>query len=366
LATVSTVPVLLVPARQAQVRFQRTGSGSTYVRAWCSVAPEGSELAVKLKEQTAQRVLVYEGDGGDNAPWRTQFDRGGAYTLILQEYVKGAAPYGGGYQNSPDSAPAETKVGGEVTAVFFVGQRMTTTLGVSPDSATLVVWVWDETIRQTTIAAQGEASPAVTAENPTPKARVAMTSAGVTSAVAALVDQTATVIGASSYIPTLLEAIADHMGSASSHATPDTVNPLPASLAADPGQHLDDTVTAALASLKRHMNNEGDPAAGPPFGAGSASFHSRIDQVNAPIVSGGRGQAAAYLGLADLWRSYEAHRVSSVHLAPDTTHPLVTPPKLLATHIAFLAALAAATPSTPPGQSSLATQLIQFAGFEEN
>jgi hypothetical protein len=366
MTTISTSPALLAPNRAAAVRFRLTYAGASYVRAWCTSAPQGSEFAARMSESAAVRVLAYEGDGGDGAPWNAEFDKGGAYTFAVQEYAKGAAPYGGGYEGSPDSAPAELKIGPEQSIALFVGQRLTCQLGAGADTATLVLWVAGDSVVSTSFAAQGEASPVVTADNPTPRARLAMGAAGVSAAVAALPGSTSPAGDVSAIVPAVIAAIRAHMLSSAAHSAADSANPLPAALAADPGgQHLGDVVSAQLASLRRHMDNEATASASA-SGPGSANYHSTVDRANAPILNGSGGQAAAYAGLADLWRAYEAHRVSAVHSSPDSAHALSAPPPLLAVHIEFLRALATSNIATPPGQSSLATQLVQLAGCDES
>src|SRR6185369_12938032 len=162
MTSVATTPTYPIPGRETRVIFTISAN---FVRVWCTVAPEGSELANKLKLTTQNRVLVYQGDGGQHNPWRFNADKGGKYTLVTQEYTRGTA-YGGGYQGDPNGVESETKSGSETTLSLFIGQRMTSTIGIAPDSATLVLWVWDGNIRPTTLATQGENSPAIVADTP--------------------------------------------------------------------------------------------------------------------------------------------------------------------------------------------------------
>jgi hypothetical protein len=201
--TLATMPVYAPPVRETQVIFTLTGTGANFVRVWVTVAPPDSELRAKLEQSTQSRVEIYKGEGGDKAPLRRKFDKGGKYTLVAQEYTRGASDYGGGYEGSPDSAPSETKVGSEVTLELFIGQRMTAEIGSSGDAATLVLWVWDNTIRATTIAVHGEASPALQSDQPTARALAAIESATVQAALEAIAGVTvdAAITGTSAIRP---------------------------------------------------------------------------------------------------------------------------------------------------------------------
>lgn len=377
--TLLTVPSLLVPEKPAEIRFTLTQSSSNFVRVWVTSAPAGSAFDTRLKEKSAGRILLFEGasarvNGSRVATMRHTFDAGGVYTLVAQEYVLGAASYGGGYQDSPDSAPSETQVGAEESTALYVGQRLTVPIGAPPDTATLVLWVWNDTIRETQIAFQGEITPAII-DPLTPRARGASIAAGVTTALANLIDVTTTLAIGSipAIVSNLRSSTAGHMANAGAHANADSVNGLPASQGDIPraSDGLRDFVNAALDSLRKHFGNEADPADGPPVGFGSGNFHIvssvlHADRVNMPLFQSVSGQADAYAALADLWRCFEAHRVSLTHhTAVDSFNVLMALPRLLVVHREFLSVLASLNPDVPPGQSSGANQLIQQAGFSE-
>ena len=67
-----------------------------------------------------------------------------------------------------------------------------------------------------------------------------------------------------------------------------------------------------------------------------------------------------------MWRSYEAHRISSVHMTPDTANFLSPLPLLLNVHRLFLQELASLNPTTPITENSAKTILVHGAGFEES
>lgn len=158
--TVATAPLLVVPTRR--VRFTATlTAGGNWWRLWCTNAPFGSALRRRLDETDAGRIELFAGDV--QTVYETQLEHGGVYTLVAQEYTKGATTFGGGYQNDPDSAPTETKIGGENTLTQYVGQRLTTRVGTPAlGTALLTLWVWNATIQATTLGQHGEETPALT------------------------------------------------------------------------------------------------------------------------------------------------------------------------------------------------------------
>jgi hypothetical protein len=342
------------------VTVSATGSSTNFVRAWITSAPSGSEWKAKLDEQSAGRVLFWEGQPARK--FDHVFDRGGHYTIVAQEYVRGATTYGGGYQGDPASAPSETKVGAEATVNFYVGQRMTSPMGTGPDVATLVVWVWNDTIRQTRLEFQGEASPTIeTQGTPTSRVQSAMAASAVTTALAALINvSTTTAVGSvQSIVSNFRIASGNHMASSVIHASADSVNPLPIVEGGSQGALLAEWVNMALSKLRGHygnLNSAGQPSGG---------YHSAVDRSMLPLVQSVNGLAEAYPALADIWRSYEAHRSNtSIHASADGDALLALPP-LLAVHREFFTVLASSNPPIPPGQTSGANRLIQQAGFSE-
>jgi hypothetical protein len=372
MTSLATLPVLAVPGRQTSVSFALSGVGANFIRAWVSEAPAGGSWDAKLKGEASHRAIFYEGPGGANAPVTDTFDRGGAYTVITQEYTKGASAYGGGYQGAPASAPSETKVGVESTLTLNVGQRMTSRIGVGVDTATLVLWCWGDTIRTTRAAYQGEDSPTI-AETRSPRALAAASASTVASALAALADQpVATAIGNVATVAENLRARSRaHMTGTGWHENTDAVNPLPASYATDQSlANLPKFVSSLLESYRRHLNNYRAPvdAAEDPSGFGLGNYHvvsseQRADFTSVPLYQSAGTIEDAYPALADLWRVHEAHRVNlSVHASADTTALTALPP-VLAVHREFLKVLASPV-VVPPGQTSGA-MFLSAHGFSE-
>jgi hypothetical protein len=369
--TLVTLPAYAPPERETQVIFTLTESGSNFVRVWVTVAPPGSELRAKLEETTQSRFEIYKGDGGSNSPLRRKFDKGGKYTLVAQEYVRGASDYGGGYEKSPDGAPSETKVGAEVTISLYIGQRMTSEIGANGDSATLVCWVWNGTIRPTSVGVHGEVTPALLNDSPTAKARAAMESTTVTSLVDALANLSVddATSGHDSHIDDFILNWNAHLADATVHQDADTENVIPSGLrTVGSGPAVKEAVSEILLRMRNHLLN--DASLGQVVtGRDSGDYHNvsgkTNDNVNLPIVSGAN-EADAMWAVAEIHRCYEAHRVlATVHDTPDITNAAGALSPLLKIASAFNAVLASTTPSPPPAQSSGAMKLIALVRFSE-
>ena len=373
--TLSSLPTYPIPNREARHFFTLTESGSNYVRVWVTIAPEASELASKLKESTQSRFVVYQGDGGQDQPWRFTADKGGKYTLVAQEYSKGSG-FGGGYEGDPLGAPTETKVGSEATLTLEIGQKFTQRIGFGADIASLVMWVWAATIRKTTVALHGEDSPRIESDAPAPLAKTAMETTAVLTALANLADTTcSTALGTlSTIVSEMVTDLNAHNAMPSTvHNAADTVNAIPKELGAAPTpQTLVEFVNDALLKMRRHRLNDhgGDPLAGTAPGTGSAAYHrvggnNKGDLANMPLFQSVGSQEEAYGGLADIWRAHEGHRVNTgVHGTADSTNSLAALPKILEVHRQFLTVLASSSPAAPPAQSSGAQLLISVGGFQ--
>lgn len=347
------------------------------MRLWVTEAPRDSELRKKLEQSTQSRVEVHAGDS--DKVFTTSFDRGGAYTFIVQEYQRGASDYGGGYDGDPDAAPSETKLGSETSQTVYVAQRVELPIGANADTATIVLWLVDDSVISTSIKVHGEATPAIQAQSPTPRAASAMEDPTVLTKLAALAGQTASTVTGS-----LASVISDyvattgwnaHVGTAGSvHTSADTDNAIPVGLAMAPSaESATSFVETALQCMILHFTNDGSRSAasgGTAVGRDSEDYHApsgkKNDQVNMPLVKAGGDVASNYIAVADLCRCYEAHRVSTVlHTTADTTNTLAARPPLMQLHEAFLTALASTAPATPSGQSDGVMTMIQLAGATE-
>lgn len=364
--TFTSAPALIAPGQKASLVFTLGGAGANYVRVSCTVAPDGSALDKILKDTGASspRTQLYQGDAGAANPLVYTFDKGGTYTLVAQEYTKGATPgFGGAYEGDPRGAPEETEVGSPTTLTVYVGERVTMPIGVSPDTAELTLFVWNATICATTLASHGQVTPAIV--NPaTPRAKTAILDSSVVSALAALADVAAsTAIGdVSDFVSNYITKFNAHIirTTGSTHANADNDNGIPTALSAPPTpQSLTNFVTLALKALRQHEAND----SGTGFGSATSDYHSTADMTNQPLVRGVSGPVDAYGALGELFRCYEAHRAlgTPVHGTADTTNTLATEAKLLAVYTAFNARLAASAPSPVSGENT-ASALFRAIG----
>lgn len=365
--TITPSPTYPVQGRPAKIAVAVTGGGN-YVRIWCTDAPLGSDLRAVLDDNAITRTEVFKGDAGTD--WLFVPDKGGVYVLTAQEYTRGASTTGGTYVDSPGNAPSETKIGSETALTLQIGQRLTHQLGLGADTATLVLHVFDDTIRNTTLADHGEKTPAVI-EGSTPRAKSAALATAVVTATEQLASTSATgILGTlSSVVADLVDNYEDHRVSASWHnpADTDTDNEISEGyrLPNSP-KGLVDSVQQCARMIDRHMrNNDGN-------GDDTAAYHlvstvKYIDWANLlPDIGVGEvGKALAVLGA--LTSAYESHRVSTtVHHTADTTNSLAARPKLVTLHEKFFEAIKANSPSAPATINSGAQVLISTAGFQED
>ena len=374
--TFATVPTYAAPNREAAVTIPLAQSGSNYVRLWVTNAPPESKWREKLEAagDSRSRIQVYEGPGTSTHQWRETFDKGGRYVFKAQEYLRGSA-FGGGYQHDPDSAPSETKVGAETDYELFIGQRVASEIGVVGDRATLVFWIWDESIRATTKGVHGEATPAIQSDSPTTRVQVAIETTTVQTALDALVGVTAA--AAAGTVATIMSdmarQISDHMQNAGGayHDVADVENDIPAGLRTGPTPAgLATWVNSMLPYIRQHYTNDA-VLGGVDSGVDSGNYHNvggvKVnDRENMPLFDS-VGEKEAYWALADLWRSFEAHRVSVVvHNSADSTNALAALPVLLQVAALFYGVMASLSPTTPDTQSDGVVQLIAKTNcFEE-
>ncbi len=379
MTTLSTQPAYPVPGRETPVKFTKSNSTADYLRIWVTDAPVGSALKERLDSTQFSRLQVHEGD--DLSIWRETFDKGGAYQLVAQEYTRGGATHGGAYEDDPNAAPTETKIGAETSLSLYIGQRMVTTCGYANHTAELVTFVWNDTIRETNLANHGEATPVVK-NGTSDRARAAVAATAVKTAVDALKSgggvAVATAVGTpSTLLQNFVEKIDDHFPSVSPHQNPDDDNALGTQYEEAPTpETMPGTVSKVLSALKRHYTNDGGLGAGTAGlnadGSGTSTpYHDvtgqRFDFTNMPLFDSVSDTAEAYRALGDIWRSYEAHRVSTaVHDNADTTNTLTALPLLLEVHRQFFAQLASISPTVPDTQSTGAVLLMTQTGAVES
>jgi hypothetical protein len=373
MTTITTIPEYPVPKRIMRVKFTTVNSGADYVRAWFTDAPLGTPERTAIEDGGLGRLLFHEGDNGSSREFSPE--KGGIYRIVTQEYSLLSGSHGGSYESDPNAASTETKVGAENNETLIVGQRMTSEVGAGQDLATLVLYVFNGHFRYTNLADHGETTPSIV--NPsTPRAAMAIATDSVRTKLVGLADMT--VDAAIGNVTTRLQAIHEnlnaHLTQATRHYVDDDDNAMDDGFASAPNADaVAKVVNAALNTIRRHYlndNGQGPGTAGTDPGAGDFTpnpYHSGFDYTNLPLFESVSGVAEAYRAIADIWRSYEAHRVSDpLHDNADSTNTLgAISSQLLDLHSAFFTQLAAISPTVPSTQSTGAVQLMTQTGALE-
>lgn len=362
--SIATVPAAAISGRPCLLSL--TATAGNLVRVWCVDAPPGSKLRGELEATGATQVLVTAADAGREVPFTA--DKGGAYVFRVDELTKGASAYGGVYDTDPNKAPSETLLDSSEVTLYFASP-LTCALGVGQDTAELLLYVRSEQIIATSLELHGVVSP-VLRKTKTGLAKVAAESAAVRSAVRALVGSAASAGGdTAAWLNSLLSAINLHLRQAGVHANEDLDNGVKEAFSNGTTTEAQKRVVAAIRkSLDGHMRND-DPSATPP-GTGTGDYHAgaggEVDWANALLSAAAPGdQLSVLVSAADAYRAFEAHRLSSVHDAPDTVNAAAAPSPLLALHVAFVRQLATQSPSNPANEHSAKSLYLSAYGFKE-
>lgn len=178
-------PTYPVPGQRCEITFSGLNSATNQITLYPISAPEGSRIRENIEAKSGQRVEEYTGKS--SLPWVLTPDVGGRYEFTLEESTIGD-PRGRAFdldtRGSPDPVITQTS-----TVSFFVGERMAFRLGQYPDQAKLNCYVWDETIRATTLAAHGEDTPALSGGT-SPRAGIAILDSDLVAAAAAMANTT--------------------------------------------------------------------------------------------------------------------------------------------------------------------------------
>jgi hypothetical protein len=159
----------------------------------------------------------------------------------------------------------------------------------------------------------------------------------------------------------------DHVADATVHQDADAANVLPTGLASvSSAKALKQSVSEILSRIRNHYLNDA-AYLNATSGRDSGDYHntgSKVnDNTNMPIIDG-VSDDDAYWAQAEIWRSYEAHRVSAAHDISDTTNVLTALPKMLEVARQIFAIWAATSPAAAATVSSGATLLSAQAGFK--
>ena len=365
--TITTDPAYPTPGADVRVTFAASGGGD-YVRLFLTDAPIGSTLRADLDATDAGQIAIYEGDVSGAAT--ILGDVSGGYVFSAQEITKlGTSSYGGGFHSDAASYRTETVVSTD-SATFYVGQRLTGKISLgNSHTATLVFWLWDSTIRQTTVADHGEASPRFDVPTNSPASlRAAVGDSAVDAALVALRDITATAAlgdadAAAANFFTRYEA---HRVSPSFHQAADSTHGITGAYS-ELGDitGLSDWLVYVGEKFSRHILNAdstGDVGGGDFHDPGGAGL--KQDWGNALSLPGG-GVFQAQAGLAELHAAYESHRTWAGHDNPDTTALTALPP-LAAALSALISVHKSSAPTAPANDNPGTTLLVSSAGMSES
>ncbi len=362
-ATITTIPAAAIANRECKLALSATTGN--FVRLWCTDAPPGSKLRTELDASGATQVAVASADAGRTVPFTA--DKGGAYVFRVEEITKGGSVAGGVYDTDPNKAPSEALLEADQVTLYFAS-ALTCELGVGQDTAELLLYVHNAQVIVTTLELHGVVSPALRSTK-TGLAKVAAESSAVRAAVLALVGVAVTVLGnTTTWLDSLLARFNAHLTQSGVHSANDTDNTVSTAFAhASTTEAQKKTVSALRKALDNHMRND-NPAATTP-GTGSAAYHNggagRADWANALLPTAASNQLSVLVSAADVYRAFEAHRISGVHTTSDTTNVAAAPSALLALHVAFVRQLATHSPVNPANEHSAKSLLMSGGGFKE-
>jgi|GEM_PF-4775969 len=356
----SPAPAFPIKGMACRIAFTALDPTTNVVTLVAVSAPEGSAIAAKLTAAEGQRVEEYSGRAAD--PWDFKPDFGGVYTFRLEEsLVTTTAPR---FEDDTLGAPLPEPITWAFVSLY-VGESVRIQLGSNPDQAALLLYVWNATIRATSVAVHGVLSPAVV----DPKSSAAETAIGdpaLLQAIGELVEMPAeTLLGSfATDFQNVRAAYSTHIANASYHDNSDTDNAVGASWATSTLKSSAAGVNQLWQALRNHTQKlarsfPADPDTPEPV-------HGAVDGTSAYQTTGANAdRTSQYLALADIVVRLQEHKAvgSSVHSPTDSTsEPAMS--KLLTIFVRWLEALKASQESVviPPSRNAGAVLFEQFAG----
>lgn len=354
-AVLVPAPTYPLPGQRCSISFTGLAIGTTKIQLNATNAPDGS--AIKGRINAARGEVVNEYSGKSSEPWLFTPDIGGVYTfdlIELQETPASGIQFAGDTSSAPN--PTITQQG---TVVLYVGEKMTLKLGENPHQCDLIVHVWNDTVRRTTIELHGIESPKLDSPK-SPAAASAVYDATLLGLVDALVDVTvATILGTFSADFTAVHtAYNAHVGDNVVHNNADTDNDLETAWNA----YNSKSAAASINELRRRL---GVHIGTKTLLDGTTTTHDSIEGTSVFQSSGATdSRASQYFALADAYLRLEAHKVlgAPVHNSSDTD-PAASVGPLTEICIQYITALQASSPTLPPARNSGAARLEQFGGF---
>lgn len=360
MATLVPAPDYPIPGQDCSITFAGLVAGTNQVQVNATLAPAGSELRRRIDAARGEVVDVYSGSAAD--PWRFKPDKGGVYTFDLLEFEVQSSS-GALFQGDPGGAPRPV-LKTTTTVALYVGERLSLKLGEPPHQCDLVVFVWNNTVRATSVPVQGVATPAL--ENPSsPAAASATYDPTLIGLVASLDnDSAASILGT---FPDDFAAVATawntHVANGTAHNNADTRHPISSGWGATTIKGAPAAINELRRLMASHMGSLTIPAADPTDPP--VTIHDAVDGRTVFQSAGCQeGRGSQYFALADAMVRLAEHKAlaSPVHNSADAgAAPTVG--TLVAIAARYITALRLTSPTLPPSRNPGAASLEQFGGF---
>jgi len=367
---VATTVIPTYPVNTMPFKVLCTASHGNYVKFFLyACPPEAEEWYQKLHSAAVTKFPVQGFEGSTSHPIELTLPVAGSYSFYIQELTKGAAAYGGSYELDPDSFDSESVIGDTAWTVV-VGQRVTAEIGSQElGTATLVLWLWEATVRATTLAMHGELTPRLM-DWKGDKARLACLDATVATKLAALTNLTVTGCSGApeEFVDDLMTAYNTHITEPGVHVSDDLDNHVSGSFelaASVTTERMADALNMTNALFRRHQTNDMGEGVGSAIDH-TGPYHTPADNLRTACGSDGASAQALsmWLKLADLRRAYREHAAdATVHIKADTTNAVTGPSPLLDLYETFFGHLATNTPTLPVGEQTGAAQATALLGF---
>lgn len=298
---------------------------SKYLRIWLVNCPSTSLHYNDIINDPNKRKFFAEGDTG--LSFKLQADVPGDFTFLVHEINRTLDSGNGGYLEAPESLPTETIVN-ESNQILNVGQKLTVPFRYQQNVANLSLWVFDGYV------AAYEDCPKIRAVGPVTKTFLNAISDGyVTEALNDLVGlSTGDLVG--NFATLAIEYIDKynaHISSSVFHDDDDVFNNISLNFLDIQGSFgsILGFTNVAKQKTQAHMANNNNPSIGLDPVGDDTHFHAVADQENYPLSLNLSSAGEAIQQMAELHLSYERHRVSPVHQAPDDTNALDPLPPLM-------------------------------------
>jgi hypothetical protein len=366
-AVLVSLPVYPIPEQRCELTFSGLDPATNQITIYPVSAPIGSRVRGDIDASKGTRVEEYTGKS--SLPWVFTPDVGGRYVFNVEESTINA-PRGKRFDldtyGSPDPAIAQTS-----TVSLFVGERMTLSLGESPHAAQLACYVWNETIRATTLAVHGEDTPALSGAT-SPRSAIAILDAALLADVATMSGSTVAAFTGTFADQFVIcrDAYDLHLTDATfggQHENPDDLN-----LCGEGLRATDQTLAqTALSEFRRRLSAHAVTMTD----SGGLGVHWEYPDSasDAFILSGSSGsRSEQYLALADIIVRLENHLAAfgpggvDWHVGVDNPGTVLGICPMLTLCRDYLRALGSEIVSIPDGRNAGAAKLEQLAGFEKS